>query len=282
MKKKLREKAVDVCRAVVHRQQPKTTKHQAQHHKAHSNPMAITTTAPKHTNPPRRSVANNEENATTHSTSKRKAETGDNDKVETLSPTGAKDDDDKITTICSRTRGNKSQKIDTERAKSTSNNDKQTDNNNNANKPARTTHIEENQAETDIDNNEEPTVAKDKAEAAHKTEALHAASETNGGGQQPNNGERKDDSKHTPKSGEGGALKSSLVRNQTSTHGLTTPGKGTTVSKHGIFNFGKTRIYIFSLYLIMYHFKNHHRRRYQTPKVAKKHFRRVARGYHWK
>ena len=67
-------------------------------------------------------------------------------------------------------------------------------------------HTEENQAETDIDNNEEPTVAKDKAEAAHKTEALHAASKTNGGGQQPNNGERKYDSKHTPKSGKGGAL----------------------------------------------------------------------------
>ena len=93
---------------------------------------------------------------------------------------------------------------------------------------------------------------------------------------------KKYDSKQTPKRGKGGALESSLVCNESSTQGLTTPVKGATVSKHGIFHFEKTRIYIFSLYLIMYHCKNYYRQRYQTPKVAKKHFRSVAGGYHWK
>jgi hypothetical protein len=209
--------------------------------------MAITTTAPRHTNPPRHSAANDERNATTRPTLKRKAETNDN-KVETLNPRGAKVDDDKITKSHSRTKGKKSQKNNTEHAKSTSNDDKQTDNNNNANKPAPTTHREENQAETDGDNNKAPPVANDKAKVAHETKALHAASKTNGGDQQPNNGERKDDSQQTPKSDEGGALESSSDRNHSSTQGLTTPVKGTTVSKHGIFNFGKP-VFIFFLYI---------------------------------
>jgi hypothetical protein len=74
---------------------------------------------------------------------------------------------------------------------------------------------------------------------------LHAASETNAGDQQPNNGERKHDSQQIPKSDKGGALESSSDRNHSSTQGLTTPVKGTTVSKHGIFHCGKTPIYFF-------------------------------------
>ena len=147
-------------------------------------------------------------------------------------------------------------------------------------KPAPTPRGDENQAETGSNNNKVPPVANDKAKSAHKAKALHAANKTNGGDQQPNNDKRKYDSKQTLKSGKGGALEYSLVRNQSNTQGLTTPVKGTTVSKHGIFHFGKKRLYIFSLYLIMYHCKNHHRQHYQTPKVAKKHFRRIAQGYH--
>jgi len=80
--------------------------------------MAITTTAPRHTNPPRRSAANDEQNATTHPTSKRKAVTA-NDKVEMLNPRGAKskDNNDKITKSHCRMRGNKAQKNDNEHAK---------------------------------------------------------------------------------------------------------------------------------------------------------------------
>ena len=128
-------------------------------------------------------------------------------------------------------------KTDTEEAKST--------NNNNANKPPPTTHTEENKAEIDGDNNKAPPVAIYNAETAHETEALHAASKDNGGDQQPNNGERKDYSQQTSKSDEGGAFESSSDRNHSSTQGLTTPVKGTTVSKNGIFNFEKKKIFFF-------------------------------------
>jgi len=80
---------------------------------------------------------------------------------------------------------------------------------------------------------------------AHETEALHAASENNGGDQRPNSGERKDDSQQTSKSDEGGALESTSDHNHSSTQGLTMPVKGTTVSKHRIIYFGKTRIFFF-------------------------------------
>jgi len=63
--------------------------------------MAITTTAPRHTNPPRRSAANDEQEATTHPASKRKAVTAN----------------DKITKSQCRMRGNKAQKNDNEHAK---------------------------------------------------------------------------------------------------------------------------------------------------------------------
>ncbi len=45
----------------------------------------------------------------------------------------------------------------------------------------------------------------------HLNEGGHMTRKHNGGGQQPKNGKRKDNSKHTPTSGKGGALKSSLV-----------------------------------------------------------------------
>ena len=212
--------------------------------------MAITTTAPRHTNPPWCSAAKDKQNATTCPTSKRKAET-DNNKVKMLNPRGAKskDDNDKITKSHSRTRGNKAQKNDTKHAKTTSNKDEQTDNNNNVNKPP-TTRREENQANPDGDKNKVQPVANNEAEAAHETEVLHAASKNNGGDpQQPNKSERKDDSQQTSKSDGGGALKSSSDCNHSSTQGLTTRVKGTTVSKHNNFNFGKTCFYLFSLYL---------------------------------
>ena len=85
-----------------------------------------------------------------------------------------------------------------------------------------------------------PPVADDEAEAAHKTKALHVPSKNNGGDPQPNNGERKDDSQQTSKSDDDSALESSSDRNHSSTQGLTTPVQGTTVSKQGIFHFGKT------------------------------------------
>jgi len=95
--------------------------------------------------------------------------------------------------------------------------------------------------------------------AAHETEAPPVASKNNGGDPQPNNGKRKDDSQQTSKSDNGSTLESSLDHNHSSTQGLTMPVKGTTVSKHGIFHFGKTRIYFCYLYLKMYHCPNHHR-----------------------
>ena len=91
-------------------QQPKTTKHP--HHHPHSHPMAITTTGPWHTNPPRCTAVNGEQNATKRPTLKRKAETDDN-KAETLNPKSAtsKDGDDKISKSHSCTRANKSKKM---------------------------------------------------------------------------------------------------------------------------------------------------------------------------
>ena len=207
--------------------------------------MAITTTAPRNTTPARRSAANDEIYATTRSTLKRKANT-DDDKVKTLKPRGAKskDNNDKITKIPSHARGNKAQKNRTEDATSTTKDDTQTDNEINANKHP-TTCGEKNKAKTDDDNNKAPPVANDEAKTALKTEGLHNASKNSGRDQQPNKSEHKDNSQQTSKNDNSSALESSSDRNHSSTQGLTTPGKGTTVSAHGIFHFGKTRIFFF-------------------------------------
>ncbi len=203
--------------------------------------MATTTTSPRGTNPPQCSGVNDEqEKATTHLTSKRKAE-ADERRVKKVNPSDATVDNDKI----NRTRGNKSQKIATKQAKS-------------VNKPP-TTCTDKNQAEINVDHNKPPPVANDKAEMAHETGTLNDASKDYGGDEQPNNGERQNNSQQTSKSDDGTALESSLDCNHSGMQGLTTPVKGTTVSKNGILHFGKTRIYLFSLYLIMFHFKNHHR-----------------------
>ena len=193
--------------------QPKATPHPAQHHTAHSNPMAIMTTASRNINPPRRAAANDDQHATTThpTTSKRKADTDDGN-VETLHQKSASVDDDKITKSPSRTKRKKSHKA------------------------------------IDGDNNKAPPeTSNDKAKMAHETEALHAASKDKGGDQQPANGEGKDYFQQTSKSNEGGALESSSDLNHSSTQGLTTPVKGTTVSKHGYFPRWKNPYFFSSL-----------------------------------
>ena len=182
-----------------------------------------------------------QEKVTTHPTSKRKAEANKR-RVKKVNQRDATVDDDKIN--C--TRGNKSQKIATKQAKS-------------VNKPPTTARTDKNQAEINVNHNKPPPIANDKAETADETGALNAASKDYGGDEQTNNGERQNNSKQTSKSDDDTALESSSDCNHSGTQGLTTPVKGTTVSKNGVFHFGKTHIYFFSLYLIMYHFKNHHR-----------------------
>jgi hypothetical protein len=174
--------------------------------------MANTTTVPRGTNPHQRPAVNDEQHATTtHPTSKRKVETDDGN-VETLHQKGAKDDDNKITKSPSRTKRKKSHKA------------------------------------IDSDNNKAPPeTSNDKAKTAHKTEALHAASEDKGGDQQPANGEGKYYFQQTSKSNEGGALESSSDLNHSSTQGLTTPVKGTTVSKHSYFPRWKNPYFFSSL-----------------------------------
>ncbi len=111
-----------------------------------------------------------------------------------------------------------------------------------------------------IDNNEKtkspPNRSKrkksnDKTKTANDTEALHAASEDKSGEQQPTKGEGKDNSRQTSKSNERGALESSSNQNQSSTQGLTTPVKGTTVSKH-VFSTLEKPVFFSPLQLIMY------------------------------
>ena len=171
------------------KKQPKPTQqHPAQHHTAHTNPMAITTTsASRGVNPPQRTAANDDQEHATSTQhpkeSKRKAD-ADDENVETLHQKGASVDDNKNT-------------------KSPPNRSKRKKSN-------------------------------DNAKTANDTEALHAASKDNSEIQQPTKKSKgKDNSQQTSKSNESGTLESSSNHNQSSTQGLTTPVKGTTVSKHG-------------------------------------------------
>ena len=91
----------------------------------------------------------------------------------------------------------------------------------------------------------------DKARTAHDTEVLHAASEDKSEDQQPTKGKGKDNSRQTSKSNDSGALESSSNHSQSSTQGLTTPVKGTTVSKHGFSTLEKP-VFFSPLKLIMY------------------------------
>jgi hypothetical protein len=187
------------------KKQPKPTQqHPAQHHTAHTNPMAITTTSTRGVNPPQRTAANDDQEHATSTQhpkeSKRKAD-ADDENVETLHQKGASVDDNKNT---------KSPPNRLKRKKSN-----------------------------------------DKAKTANDTEALHAASEDKSENQQPTKSKGKDNSRQTSKSNESGALESSSNHNQSSTQGLTTPVKGTTVSKHGFSTLEKP-VFFSPLKLIMY------------------------------
>ena len=177
----------------------KTTQHSAQHHTAHTNPMVITTTTARGVNPPRRTAANVDQHATTTqrpNESKRKAD-ADNENVETLHQKGESVDDNKNTKSPNRTKRKKSN------------------------------------IAIDGDNKKAPPKPNDNAKTAHETEALHAANDDKSGDQLTAGDDGKNNSRQTSKNNEGGALESSSDRNQSSTQGLTTPVKGTTVSKHG-------------------------------------------------
>jgi hypothetical protein len=84
------------------KKQPKPTQqHPAQHHTAHTNPMAITTTsASRGVNPPQRTAANDDQEHATSTQhpkeSKRKAD-ADDENVETLHQKGASVVDNKNT-----------------------------------------------------------------------------------------------------------------------------------------------------------------------------------------
>jgi hypothetical protein len=83
------------------KKQPKPTQqHPAQHHTAHTNPMAITTTSTRGVNPPQRTAANDDQEHATSTQhpkeSKRKAD-ADDENVETLHQKGASVDDNKNT-----------------------------------------------------------------------------------------------------------------------------------------------------------------------------------------
>ena len=188
------------------KKQPKPTQqHPAQHHTAHTNPMAITTTSTRGVNPPQRTAANDDQEHATSTQhpkeSKRKAD-ADDENVETLHQKGASVDDNKNT-------------------KSPPNRSKRKKSN-------------------------------DNAKTANDTEALHAASKDKSENQQPTKKSKgKDNSQQTSKSNESGALESSSNHNQSSTQGLTTPVKGTTVSKHGFSTLEKP-VFFSPLKLIMY------------------------------
>jgi hypothetical protein len=187
------------------KKQPKPTQqHPAQHHTAHTNPMAITTTSARGVNPPQRTAANDDQEHATSTKdpkeSKRKAD-ADDENDETLHQKGASVDDNKKT-------------------KSPPNRSKRKKSN-------------------------------DKAKTANDTEALHAASEDKSEDQQPTKGKGKDNSQQTSKSNESGALESSSNHNQSSTQGLTTPVKGTTVSKHGFSTLEKPVFFAISLLVLI-------------------------------
>jgi hypothetical protein len=91
----------------------------------------------------------------------------------------------------------------------------------------------------------------DKAKTPNDTKALHAASDDKSEDQQPTKSKGKDNSRQTSKSNESGALESSSNHNQSSAEGLTTPVKGTTVSKHGFSTMEKS-VFFSPLKLIMY------------------------------
>jgi hypothetical protein len=187
------------------KKQPKPTQqHTAQHHTAHTNKMAITTTSARGVNPPQRTAANDDQEHATSTQhpkeSKRKAD-ADDENVERLHQKGASVDDNKNT-------------------KSPPNRSKRKKSN-------------------------------DKAKTANGTEALQAASEDKSENQQPTNSKGKDNSRQTSNSNESGALESSSNHNQSSTQGLTTPEKSTTVSKHGFSTLEKP-VFFSPLKLIMY------------------------------
>lgn len=77
-----------------------TQQHPAQHHTAHTNPMANTATTARGVNPPRRTAANDDQDHATSTQhpkqSKRKAD-ADDENVEMLHEKGASVDDDKNT-----------------------------------------------------------------------------------------------------------------------------------------------------------------------------------------
>ena len=206
------------------------------HHQQPKNNQTYNTTQPHKTLPSNGDhdgMNNEQEKATTHPTSKRKAEANKR-RVKKVNQRDATVDDDKIN--C--TRGNKSQKIATKQAKS-------------VNKPPTTARTDKNQAEIDVDHNKPPPVANNKAKIADETGALNAASEDYGGDEQPNNGKRQNNSQQTSKSDDGTALESSLDHNHSGTQGLTTPVTVTTVSKNGVFHFEKNRINFCFVYLII-------------------------------
>ena len=191
--------------------------------------MAITTTTLRGANPPRRTAPNVDQPSTTTRRpieSKRKAD-ANNENDETLHQKGASVDDDKNTKSPNRTKRNKSN-IAIDNA-------------------------------IDGDNRKAPPTPNDDAKTAHETEALHAANDDKSGDQLTTGDDGKKNSRQTSTNNDSGALKSSSDHNHSSTQGLTTPVKGTTVSKHRYSTLEKHVFFFSSLKLIKHQCSTHHR-----------------------